>query len=309
MSRGDGKVKRGHTRGVKKMAVGGALAGRDAAMGGAAPGSRAEASRGTSSSGGSSMGGSSSSGGFGGGNGGGNRGGDNLAARDAAMGGATPGSRAEASRPASRGPSAGSMLGSAGRDGRGGTGAESRLATYNPDGTITYSSRTPKGKQFYDRILPEATEFPPTGFGPFSPKTGYVPKMEGTPISTSPTMPSIGGFGPFSPRTGYTPRIDGTVIDTGWNAATGTFDRPQASPTTPSPRPSPRLSPRLAGPMFPNREGGGGRDDRRTKRRRPIDNPNFAGGGREGARGGMSDGGTVRGDGKTVSGKTKGRMV
>ena len=72
MARGDGKAQRGRTRGsnVIKMAAGGNLAARDAAMGGAAVGSRAEASRSTSSGGaGASSGGfgaSSRDGGFGG---------------------------------------------------------------------------------------------------------------------------------------------------------------------------------------------------------------------------------------------------
>ena len=50
MARGDGKAQRGYTRGkgVIKMAAGGNLAARDAAMGGAAVGSRAEATRSTS---------------------------------------------------------------------------------------------------------------------------------------------------------------------------------------------------------------------------------------------------------------------
>ena len=50
MARGDGKAQRGRTRGsnVIKMAAGGNLAARDAAMGGAAVGSRAEATRSTS---------------------------------------------------------------------------------------------------------------------------------------------------------------------------------------------------------------------------------------------------------------------
>lgn len=53
MARGDGKALKGKTKGgVLKMAAGGNLAARDAAMGGAAVGSRAEASRSTGSSGG-----------------------------------------------------------------------------------------------------------------------------------------------------------------------------------------------------------------------------------------------------------------
>lgn len=72
MARGDGKAQRGYTRGksVIKMAAGGNLAARDAAMGGAAVGSRAEASRSTSSgglgSGSGGLGGSTRDGGFGG---------------------------------------------------------------------------------------------------------------------------------------------------------------------------------------------------------------------------------------------------
>lgn len=62
MARGDGKAQRGYTRGrsVVKMAAGGNLAARDAAMGGAAVGSRAEASRGTGG-----LGASTRDGGFG----------------------------------------------------------------------------------------------------------------------------------------------------------------------------------------------------------------------------------------------------
>jgi hypothetical protein len=53
MARGDGKALKGRTKGgVLKMASGGNLAARDAAMGGAAVGSRAEASRSTGSTGG-----------------------------------------------------------------------------------------------------------------------------------------------------------------------------------------------------------------------------------------------------------------
>lgn len=72
MARGDGKAQRGYTRGksVIKMAAGGNLAARDAAMGGAAVGSRAEATRSTSSGGlGAGSGGfgaSTREGGFGG---------------------------------------------------------------------------------------------------------------------------------------------------------------------------------------------------------------------------------------------------
>lgn len=72
MARGDGKAQRGHTRGkgVIKMAAGGNLAARDAAMGGSPVGSRAEATRSTSPSGvgasRSSLGASTREGGFGG---------------------------------------------------------------------------------------------------------------------------------------------------------------------------------------------------------------------------------------------------
>jgi len=60
--------------------------------------------------------------------------------------------------------------------------------------------------------------------------------------------------------------------------------------------------PRFGGPMFPNREGGGGRNQNKKK---PIINMRTP----EGGRGLMSDGGSVRGDGKANFGKTRGRTV
>lgn len=74
MARGDGKALKGKTKGgVLKMAAGGNLAARDAAMGGAAVGSRAEASRSTGG-----LGASTRDGGFGGAGGAGGGGGNEV---------------------------------------------------------------------------------------------------------------------------------------------------------------------------------------------------------------------------------------
>lgn len=241
MARGDGKAQRGRTRGsnVIKMAAGGNLAARDAAMGGAAVGSRAEASRSTSSGG---VG--ASSGGFGastrdGGFGGADRGypddrrvdlrsnpntftrtertsamtspdamrarlGPNAAQAMVDAGVAPDVSRSAADSINRRATDARSILGD--------PNPGQRLATANRDGSFTYSpiqsSTIVKNqkKQFYDRILPEEEALPVRQQFPTRPisYTG-VPKMEGTPI------------------------------DTGWDPVSGTF-RTASTPTLPSRR-------------------------------------------------------------------------
>lgn len=222
MARGDGKAQRGYTRGkgVIKMAAGGNLAARDAAMGGAAVGSRAEASRSTSSGG---LGASTRDGGFGGSAGSAGGGG-----RSDMRSPVSTAARGDYLRDATRasvrlGPNAAQAMAGAGvnpdvanlaarsinrmasspRNVIGDPNPGQRMATYNADGSISYSAVpnavTTQRKQIYDRILPETAV--------------------------------VGGFGPFNPSTGYTPKIQGTPIDTGWNAATGTFNT--SSPAAP----------------------------------------------------------------------------
>lgn len=237
MARGDGKARKGLTRGssserprytsggVQKLAFGGKPG--ESAM------ARAEASRSPASSGG--LGASTRDGGFGGaaspggaGGGGNGRIGSsqtpNVITRTERMSAIT----GPESMNMRLGPNAAQAMAAAGVDPDVALGAArsinrrvgdspsilgdpnpgQRLATANRDGSFTYSpiqsSTIVKNqtKQFYDRILPEDDV--------------------------------VGGFGPFNPATGYVPKMQGTSIDTGWDAATGTFKA--AAPSLPSAR-------------------------------------------------------------------------
>lgn len=138
-----------------------------------------------------------------------------------------------------------------------------------------------------------STSMPPTGFGPFNPASGYVPKMEGVPIDMQ--LPPT-GFGPFNPQSGYVPKMEGVPIDM-QQPGFGSVPLPRPRPdvpmqqpgfgATPVPRPRPNFNadgqavyglmetiqgllsgnpvPPNPGMINPTRERGSGREKTRYK--------------------------------------------
>lgn len=244
MARGDGKAQRGRTRGsnVIKMAAGGNLAARDAAMGGAAVGSRAEATRSTSSGG---LGASTRDGGFGGADRGypddrrvdlrGNPNTFTRTERTSAMtspdamrarlgpnavqamvdAGVAPAVAAEAARSINRrATDTRSILGD--------PNPGQRMATFDASGNISYSApgstAVKRAKEFYDQISPNEpnrTLFPtsaPAGtlgsFGPAIPTTRSIsaPSLPSQRMTSAQDMASIApGSVSFTQEPKFTP--------------------------------------------------------------------------------------------------------
>ena len=246
MARGDGKAQRGYTRGrgVIKMAAGGNLAARDAAMGGAAVGSRAEATRSTG------LGGSTRDGGFGGAgsSAGGAGGGDRIGA------GSQPSrttTRTESmsiidnpkAMSARLGPNAAQAMVGAGVDPDSANVMAKSLNRrtsdpfYSGDRGAASPSRTGSFDGQTQRV--EATLAPKQ----FPTRPISYSKMEGTPIETG-WDPVTGTFRtpakqfPTRPIS-YTgvPKMEGTPIETGWDPVSGTFKDPKLASAPPAKSP------------------------------------------------------------------------